>query len=294
MRWMFVEELVSSFQPSLTWHIFFCRLSTVPIWWLKYLMLASIKTAPIDSFTIRHTVVRRPTRQSLRKTSAIPYNSQKPCPAPTTTFGSTTLTKRTKIGSHGACRSQQVRVDLWYLIITRDRQVYTKFYHKLSSLLPAYTAPDPPSNLSVSVKSGKIATITWSPPFQGNFTSFKLKVFGLSDFQYANKTIPIEEGTFQYQMKDLTPGASYQIHALTIFEDKESVAYTSRNFTTSKCVEVTLRSGDKITFHNIAAHWKLKRLGSSKAILHTKNKRTLTVLLNNRRRLAQESEEKEK
>lgn len=116
MRWMFVEEFVSSFQPSLTWHIFFCRLSTVPIWWLKYLMLASIKTAPIDSSTIRHTVVRRPTRPSLRKTSAIPYNSRKPCPAPTTTFGFTTPMKRTKIGSHGACRSQQVRVDLWYLI----------------------------------------------------------------------------------------------------------------------------------------------------------------------------------
>lgn len=104
-----------------------------------------------------------------------------------------------------------------------------------------FTAPDPPSNLSVSVKSGKIALISWSPPFQGNFTAFKLKVFGLSDFQYANKTIPIEEGTFQYQMKDLTPGASYQIHASTIFEEKESVAYTSRNFTTSKFLIESIR-----------------------------------------------------
>lgn len=105
----------------------------------------------------------------------------------------------------------------------------------LSIFLPAQIAPDPPSNLSVSVKSGKVALISWSPPFQGNYSSFKLKIFGLSDYQYANKTIPIEEGTFQYQMKDLTPGASYQIQTLTIFEDKESVAYTSRNFTTSKC-----------------------------------------------------------
>ena len=38
------------------------------------------------------------------------------------------------------------------------------------------TAPDPPSNLSVTVRSGKIALITWSPPTQGNFSSFKLKV----------------------------------------------------------------------------------------------------------------------
>jgi receptor-type tyrosine-protein phosphatase beta len=38
------------------------------------------------------------------------------------------------------------------------------------------TAPDPPSNLSVAVRSGKNAIISWSPPTQGNFTSFKLKV----------------------------------------------------------------------------------------------------------------------
>ena len=35
-------------------------------------------------------------------------------------------------------------------------------------------------------------------------------------------------------MKDLTPGATYQIQAYTIFDGKESVAYTSRNFTTSE------------------------------------------------------------
>jgi receptor-type tyrosine-protein phosphatase beta len=95
-------------------------------------------------------------------------------------------------------------------------------------------APDPPSNLSVSVRSGKIALITWSPPTQGNFSSFKLKILGLSDYQYANKTILIDDDSFQYQMKDLTPGATYQIQAYTIFDGKESVAYTSRNFTTSE------------------------------------------------------------
>jgi hypothetical protein len=40
--------------------------------------------------------------------------------------------------------------------------------------------------------------------------------------------------SFQYQLKDLTPGATYQIQAYTIFDGKESVAYTSRNFTTSE------------------------------------------------------------
>lgn len=46
----------------------------------------------------------------------------------------------------------------------------------------------------------------------------------------------IDDDSFQYQMKDLTPGATYQIQAYTIFDGKESVAYTSRNFTTSESI----------------------------------------------------------
>lgn len=34
----------------------------------------------------------------------------------------------------------------------------------------------------------------------------------------------------------MVPGATYQVQAFTVFENKESSAYTSRNFTTSKCV----------------------------------------------------------
>lgn len=37
-------------------------------------------------------------------------------------------------------------------------------------------APDPPSNLSVSVRSGKSAVISLSPPSKGNYSSFKLRV----------------------------------------------------------------------------------------------------------------------
>lgn len=60
-----------------------------------------------------------------------------------------------------------------------------------------------------------------------------LQILGLSDPQ-VNKTILIDDMSFQYQLKDLTPGATYQIQAYTIFDGKESVAYTSRNFTTSE------------------------------------------------------------
>jgi receptor-type tyrosine-protein phosphatase beta len=97
-------------------------------------------------------------------------------------------------------------------------------------------APDPPSNLSVLVQSGKMATITWSPPLQGNFSSYKLRILSLSDQQnsYINRTVSVTDDSFKHQLKDLTPGVTYQIQAYTLFDGKESVAYTSRNFTTSE------------------------------------------------------------
>lgn len=94
------------------------------------------------------------------------------------------------------------------------------------------TAPDPPSNLSVAVRSGKNAIINWSPPSQGNYSAFKLKILGLSDSFATNQTIAVEDNQFQHVLRDLTPGATYQVQAYTVFDGKESVAYTSRNFTT--------------------------------------------------------------
>ncbi|KAJ8967210.1 hypothetical protein NQ314_003040 [Rhamnusium bicolor] len=96
--------------------------------------------------------------------------------------------------------------------------------------------PDPPSGLSVSVRSGKTAIISWSPPSQGSFTSFKLKINPLvhiADPKPQTLTIDNVDST-QYVLKDLVPGATYQVQAFTVFENKESAAYTSRNFTTSK------------------------------------------------------------
>lgn len=37
-------------------------------------------------------------------------------------------------------------------------------------------APDPPTNLTVTVKGGKTAQVQWSPPVLGNYNGFKLKV----------------------------------------------------------------------------------------------------------------------
>ncbi|XP_076252451.1 protein tyrosine phosphatase 10D isoform X4 [Rhynchophorus ferrugineus] len=94
------------------------------------------------------------------------------------------------------------------------------------------TVPDPPSGLSVYVRSGKQALISWSPPAHGSYTSFKLKINPLVHLP-DGKAITIDnvENT-QYTLKDLVPGATYQVQAFTVFENKESAAYTSRNFTT--------------------------------------------------------------
>ncbi|CAH0561415.1 unnamed protein product [Brassicogethes aeneus] len=96
------------------------------------------------------------------------------------------------------------------------------------------TVPDPPSNLSISVRSGKTAVISWSPPSQGSFTSFKLKINPLINLIDSKpQTLAIENvETSSYILKDLIPGATYQVQAFSVFENKESAAYTSRNFTT--------------------------------------------------------------
>ncbi|XP_075158731.1 protein tyrosine phosphatase 4E isoform X3 [Haematobia irritans] len=112
---------------------------------------------------------------------------------------------------------------------------YTNGTHRdwLTWTVSITTAPDPPSNLSVQVRSSKNAIIQWSPPTQGNYTAFKIKVLGLSEASSSyNRVFNVNDSTFQHSAKELTPGATYQVQAYTIYDGKESVAYTSRNFTT--------------------------------------------------------------
>lgn len=87
----------------------------------------------------------------------------------------------------------------------------------------------------MQVRSGKNAIILWSPPTQGSYTAFKIKVLGLSEASSAyNRTFQVNDNQLQHSVKELTPGATYQVQAYTIYDGKESVAYTSRNFTTSE------------------------------------------------------------
>ncbi|CAH0385398.1 unnamed protein product [Bemisia tabaci] len=99
------------------------------------------------------------------------------------------------------------------------------------------TAPDPPSNLSVNVKGGKSAQISWSPPALGHYSGFKLKVSSLSEASPLRvstppRTIPLGENASPYMLRELTPGGSYQVQLFSVYDNKESVAYISRNFTT--------------------------------------------------------------
>ncbi|ODM90113.1 Tyrosine-protein phosphatase 10D [Orchesella cincta] len=84
------------------------------------------------------------------------------------------------------------------------------------------TIPDPPANLSINVRHGRPVAVKWDPPVIGGFSKFKLRL------------IPLNEGAGLrgFTLPDLKPGASYEIQLYTIFENKESTAYMSGNFTT--------------------------------------------------------------
>ncbi|XP_072759443.1 protein sevenless-like isoform X2 [Anoplolepis gracilipes] len=92
------------------------------------------------------------------------------------------------------------------------------------------TPPDPPSDLTVSVQNGETAIIYWSPPAQGNYSGFELRMQSFSDNRYLKIRVPVD--SVSYTLQDLTPGATYSLQLFTVLDVKKSVAYISRNFTT--------------------------------------------------------------
>ncbi|XP_034475504.1 tyrosine-protein phosphatase 10D isoform X1 [Drosophila innubila] len=114
---------------------------------------------------------------------------------------------------------------------------YTNSTHRelLTWTVNITTAPDPPENLSVQLRSSKSAFITWKPPGTGQYSGFKIKVLGLTEpphTEYNRSSVLAGNETLQLSVKELTPGGTYQVQAYTLYQGKESVAYTSRNFTT--------------------------------------------------------------
>ncbi|KAK8744117.1 hypothetical protein OTU49_001005 [Cherax quadricarinatus] len=94
------------------------------------------------------------------------------------------------------------------------------------------TVPSPPSNLSIQVRGGKNALVSWDPPVIGGYSGFKLKVIPLSEPQNSNRNVGISEAQLPFNLRELTPGASYELQLYTVYEYKESAAYISSNFTT--------------------------------------------------------------
>lgn len=54
----------------------------------------------------------------------------------------------------------------------------------------------------------------------------------LTEAQKSIRNIVIREDSSPFQLRDLTPGATYEIQLYTVYENKESAAYISTNFTT--------------------------------------------------------------
>ena len=92
------------------------------------------------------------------------------------------------------------------------------------------TAPDPPVNLKIDVKSSKNALVIWDPPRVGQHSAYKLKVIPLTERNIAIRNFEIQ-GT-RSSIKDLTAGATYEIQLFTVYQNRESQAYISTNITT--------------------------------------------------------------
>lgn len=92
--------------------------------------------------------------------------------------------------------------------------------------------PDPPSNLSVDVQTGKIVELLWDPPFTGGYTGFKLVILSSED-DLSPRTFDLSQDSLSFTLRDLTPGASYEVQLSTVYQDKESSIFISSNFTTS-------------------------------------------------------------
>ncbi|XP_050561388.1 tyrosine-protein phosphatase 10D isoform X1 [Spodoptera frugiperda] len=95
------------------------------------------------------------------------------------------------------------------------------------------TAPEPPTNLTVTLGRNKQAYISWSPPAHGDYTGFRFKVIPLTErAEGGAQNFSVERSAWNHTLRELSPGATYQLHAFTLLHDKESAAYASRNFTT--------------------------------------------------------------
>lgn len=95
------------------------------------------------------------------------------------------------------------------------------------------TEPEPPSNLSIKIDTGKVAHVYWEPPKLGGSTGFRLSTLPLSDSDDATeRNVHLSEENPPFTLRELTPGGTYQLKVYTIFKSMESQRFVSSNFTT--------------------------------------------------------------
>ncbi|XP_054716929.1 tyrosine-protein phosphatase 10D-like [Uloborus diversus] len=94
------------------------------------------------------------------------------------------------------------------------------------------TTPDPPVNLTVTVLGGKVAEASWEAPKRGGYTGFKLSLIPHSE----KDDIPVRNNYIShvapFLLRDLTPGASYEVQLFSVFHGQDSSTFVTTNFTT--------------------------------------------------------------
>ena len=65
------------------------------------------------------------------------------------------------------------------------------------------------------IKSYLHFRLRWQPPASGGYSGFKLKVIPLSEPAKNIRNIVIRENASPFQLRDLTPGATYEIQLFT-------------------------------------------------------------------------------
>lgn len=116
--------------------------------------------------------------------------------------------------------------------------VFPVYPNSSVGLLPTWTTiystePDPPRELSVDVITGKEVKLEWSAPSEGRVSSYQAKIIPLSehgDNLVKNLNVSNTESTLK--LRDLYPGATYEVQLQSIYAKKPSNAFLSANFTT--------------------------------------------------------------
>lgn len=101
-------------------------------------------------------------------------------------------------------------------------------------IFTVYADLDPPTDLQIEVVSGKIVHLEWRPPARGEVSGYKVTIIPLSEqdetrVRHMDHSV---DDSFPVTLRDLTPGASYEVQLQSTLRDATSNLFLSANFTT--------------------------------------------------------------